>query len=386
MSRPGPLAGIRVLDLTRLLPGPVATLHLADLGAEVIKIEDPQVGDYARTLGTGKGEDSAYFRMINRNKLGLCLDLKKPGAADVFLRLASTADVVVESFRPGVVDKLGIGYEAVSAVNPKIAYCSISGYGQDGPYKDLAGHDINYLGYAGVLGQIGNEGGPPAIPNFQIADLLGGALTATMGILAAVIDARSSGRGRYVDISMTDSVLAHTYFAMLRLNDAGTSAPRGTDLLSGGLPCYATYRCADDGYMAVGALEGKFWATACQVLGRPEWVARQWEPALRAEMAALFATRKRDDWAADFAKVDCCVTPVLTLEESLVNEQIAARGMVVTADGLTQFAPPLKVSEHPFSIRHPAPGVGEHNQQLLAAAGYSAAEIAELQASGALGG
>lgn len=150
MGRPGPLAGVRVLDLTRLLPGPVATLHLADLGAEVIKIEDPQIGDYARTLGTGKGEDSAYFRMINRNKLGLCLDLKKPGAAEVFLRLAETADVVVESFRPGVVDKLGIGYSAVSAVNPKIAYCSISGYGQDGPYKDMAGHDINYLGYAGV--------------------------------------------------------------------------------------------------------------------------------------------------------------------------------------------------------------------------------------------
>ena len=385
MGRPGPLAGVRVLDLTRLLPGPVATLHLADLGAEVIKIEDPQVGDYARTLGTGKGEDSAYFRMINRNKLGLCLDLKKPGAAEVFLRLAESADVIVESFRPGVVDKLGIGYAAVSAVNPKIAYCSISGYGQDGPYKDLAGHDINYLGYAGVLGQIGHDGGAPAIPNFQIADLLGGALTAAMGILAAVIDARSSGQGRYIDVSMTDSVLAHTYFAMLRLNDAGASAPRGGDLLSGGLPCYATYRCADGGYMAVGALEGKFWAAACGVLGRPDWVARQWEPALRDELAALFATRPRDAWAADFASVDCCVTPVLSLEESLVDPQITARGMVVKADGLTQFAPPLKMSDHPFEIRRPAPAVGEHNQTLLEAAGYSPDEIAALRASGALG-
>lgn len=384
MNRAAPLAGVRVLDLTRLLPGPVATLHLADLGAEVIKIEDPQIGDYARTLGTGKGEDSAYFRMINRNKLGLCLDLKKPGAAEVFLRLAAGADVVVESFRPGVVDKLGIGYEAVSAVNPKIAYCSISGYGQDGPYKDLAGHDINYLGYAGVLGQIGHDGGPPAIPNFQIADLLGGALTAAMGILAAVIDARSSGRGRYVDVAMTDSVLAHTYFAMLRLNDAGSSAPRGGDLLSGGLPCYATYRCADGGYMAVGALEGKFWSMACSVLGRPEWVSRQWEPALREEMATLFATRSRDAWAADFATVDCCVTPVLSLEESLVNPQIAARGMVVEVDGLTQFAPPLKVSEHPFEIRQPAPKAGEHNRQLLADAGYLPEEIVALQASGAI--
>jgi alpha-methylacyl-CoA racemase len=166
--------------------------------------------------------------MINRNKQGLRLDLKKPEGVEVFMRLAATADVIIESFRPGVMDKLGIGYAAIAAVNPKIAYCSISGYGQDGPYKDLAGHDINYLGYAGVLDQIGSEGGNPAIPNFQIADLLGGALTGAMGILAAVVEAQRTGQGRYIDVSMTDSVLAHTYFTMLRLNDAGQSAPRGT--------------------------------------------------------------------------------------------------------------------------------------------------------------
>ncbi|MGB9355732.1 MAG: CaiB/BaiF CoA-transferase family protein, partial [Azonexus sp.] len=294
MSRPGPLAGIRILDLTRLLPGPVATLHLADLGADVIKIEDPQVGDYARTLGTGQGADSAYFRMINRNKRGLLLDLKKPAGVEVFLRLAETADVIVESFRPGVVDKLGVGFPAVTAVNPKIAYCSISGYGQDGPYKDLAGHDINYLGYAGVLDQIGREGGDPALPTFQIADLLGGALTAAMGILAVVLEAQRSGRGRYIDVAMTDSVLAHTYFSMLRLNDAGHSLPRGSDLLSGGLPCYAAYRCADGRHMAVGALEGKFWKTCCALLGQPAWSERQWDAGLRSEVAALFATRTRD--------------------------------------------------------------------------------------------
>lgn len=385
MSRPAPLAGIRVLDLTRLLPGPVATLHLADLGAEVIKIEDPQVGDYARTLGTGTGEDSAYFRMINRNKQGLKLDLKKPEGVEIFLRLARAADVIVESFRPGVVDKLGIGYATVAALNPKIAYCSISGYGQDGPYRDLAGHDINYLGYAGVLEQIGVEGSQPAIPNFQIADLLGGALTGVMGILAAVVEAQRTGKGRYIDVSMTDSVLAHTYFAMLRLNDAGHSAARGTDLLSGGLPCYATYRCADGKYMAVGALEGKFWQSCCAVLERPDWVKRQWDGVLRAEMASLFAARRRDEWAALFAAVDCCVTPILSPEEALTNAQISARGMVVEVDGLTQFAPPLKLSEHEFTIRQPAPKAGEHNQAILAGAGYSPDEITRLQASGALG-
>ena len=385
MSRPGPLVGIRILDLTRLLPGPVATLHLADLGAEVIKIEDPQVGDYARTLGTGQGEDSAYFRMINRNKQGLRLDLKKPAGVEVFMRLAREADVIIESFRPGVMDKLGVGYAAIAAVNPKIAYCSISGYGQDGPYKDLAGHDINYLGYAGVLDQIGSAGGNPAIPNFQIADLLGGALTAAMGILAAVIEAQRTGQGRYIDVSMTDSVLAHTYFSMLRLNDAGQSAPRGTDLLSGGLPCYATYRCADGKHMAVGALEGKFWKTACEVLGRPEWLKRQWDASLRGELAELFATRPRDEWASLFAAVDCCITPILSPEEALANEQILARKMVVQEDGLTQFAPPLKMSGFEFSIRQAAPKSGEHNAAILAAAGYSTTEIQRLESAGAFG-
>ena len=383
--RAAPLAGIRVLDLTRLLPGPVATLHLADLGAEVIKIEDPQVGDYARTLGTGSGEDSAYFRMINRNKQGLVLDLKTAAGVAVFLRLARDADVIVESFRPGVMDKLGVGYATVAALNPKVAYCAISGYGQDGPYKDLAGHDINYLGYAGVLEQIGREGGDPAIPNFQIADLLGGALTAAMGILAAVVEAQRTGQGRYIDVSMTDSVLAHTYFAMLRLNDAGRPAPRGGDLLSGGLPCYAVYRCADGKAMAVGALEGKFWKLCCQTLGQPDWVARQWDPALRSELAACFAARPRDEWAALFDGVDCCVTPVLAPDEALNNAQIQARGMVVQQDDLTQFAPPLKLSDFDFVVRQLAPKAGEHAAAILAQAGYSPDEQARLRAEGAFG-
>lgn len=389
MSRPGPLVGIRILDLTRLLPGPVATLHLADLGAEVIKIEDPLIGDYARTLGSAQqdenGQSSAYFRMINRNKQGLQLDLKKPEGVEVFLRLAAQADVIIESFRPGVMDKLGVGYATVAACNPKIAYCSISGYGQDGPYKDLAGHDINYLGYAGVLEQIGSEGGAPVIPNFQIADLLGGALTAAMGILAAVLEAQRTGQGRYIDVSMTDSVLAHSYFTMLRLSDAGRSAPRGTDVLSGGMPCYATYRCADGRFMAVGALEGKFWKRCCNVLEQPAWLTRQWDAGLRSEMGELFATRARDDWASLFATVDCCVTPILSPEEALANEQISARQMVFSADGLTQFAPPLKISGFDFSIRQPAPKAGEHTTAILAAAGFTAADIERMAGAGAFG-
>ena len=387
--RPAPLQGIRILDLTRLLPGPVASLHLADLGAEVIKIEDPQIGDYARTLGSGKlaadGKSSAYFRMINRNKQGLCLDLKQPAGVEVFLRLARDADVVIESFRPGVMDKLGVGYATVAAINPKVAYCSISGYGQDGPYRDMAGHDINYLGYAGVLDQIGSAGNKPAIPNFQIADLLGGALTAVMGILAAVLEAQRTGQGRQIDVSMTDSVLAHTYFSMLRLNESGQSAPRGSDTLSGGLPCYATYQCADGKYMAVGALEAKFWKTCCTVLDRPEWISRQWDPSLSDELGEVFMARPRDDWASLFATVDCCVTPILSPEEALQNEQLLARKMMISDDDLVQFAPPLKLSGFDFAIRQRAPDAGEHNHAILQAAGYSANEIASLKAAGVLG-
>lgn len=389
MQRPKPLSGIRILDLTRLLPGPVATLHLADLGADVVKIEDPQVGDYARTLGKGQGEDSAYFRMINRNKRGLRLDLKKPEGVEIFMALVRDADVVMESFRPGVADKLGIGYEAVRAMNPRIAYCSISGYGQDGPYRHLAGHDLNYLGYAGMLDQIGPAGGDPVIPNFQIADLLGGALTAAMGVLAAVVEAQRTGQGRHVDVSMTESVLAHAYFAMLRLNDTGTSAPRGTDMLSGGLPCYSVYRTADGRHMAVAALEAKFWQTFCQVIGRPDLIARHAvtgteAEAVKADLAALFATRTRDEWAALFAEADCCVTPVLSLEEALDNEQTQARGTVFETDGLRQFAPPMKMSEFDFTVDRRAPKVGEHSARILADAGFQPADIARFRAAGVI--
>jgi alpha-methylacyl-CoA racemase len=184
---------------------------------------------------------------------------------------------------------------------------------------------------------------------------------------------------------MTDSVLAHTYFSMLRLNDAGHSAPRGSDLLSGGLPCYGTYRCADGRHMAVGALEGKFWKACCNALERPEWIRRQWDAGLRGEMAALFATRPRDDWAALFAAVDCCVTPILSPEEALDNEQVVARRMVLREEGLTQFAPPLKLSGYEFSVRQPAPKVGEHNAEILRAAGYADAQIDRLKAAGVLG-
>lgn len=392
-----PLAGIKVLDLTRLLPGPVCTLHLADLGAEVIKIEGFDhrgAGDYARTMGLGAapGEDSFFFRVVNRNKRGMRLDLKQPAGAEVFLRLARDADVVVESFRPGVVDKLGVGYAVVKAINPKIVYCAITGYGQDGPWRDRAGHDLNYIATSGVLDQIGTadaRDSGPAIPNLQIGDLLGGALTATMGILAALLGVRATGEGRYVDVSMTDATFAHAYTGLLSVLARGGTLPRGADDLSGGLPAYGLYRTQDGRWLAVGALEPKFWQLFCDALGRPDLklhgLARGAEgERTRAEVAALLAGRPLAHWAALFENVDCGVTPVLTFEEAMAHPQLMARGMLPEVDGLKQFAPPLKMSGLDFAVRRPAPKVGADGAAILQEAGYSAAEMERLREDGVI--
>lgn len=387
----GPLAGIRILDLTRLLPGPVCTLHLADLGAEVIKIEDTGAGDYARTMGLGAapGEDSYFFRIVNRNKRGMRLDLKQAAGVEVFLRLAREADVIVESFRPGVVDKLGVGYAAVNAINPRIVYCAITGYGQDGPWRDRAGHDLNYIATAGVLDQIGVANGAPAIPDLQIGDLLGGALTAAMGILAAVIGAKATGAGRYVDVAMTDATFAHAYTGLLSVLARGQTLPRGTDDLNGGVPGYSLYRTADARYMAVGALEPKFWQVFCDAIGKPELkpfgLARGAEgERTRRELEVMFADKPLAHWATLFATVDCGVTPVLTFEEAMAHPQLAARGMLPEVDGLRQFAPPLKLSGLDFAVRSPAPKVGADGTAILREAGYAEAAIDALQKGGVI--
>jgi crotonobetainyl-CoA:carnitine CoA-transferase CaiB-like acyl-CoA transferase len=386
-----PLAGLRVLDLTRLLPGPVCSLHLADLGAEVIKIEDTGAGDYARTMGLGAapGEDSFFFRIVNRNKRALRLDLKQAAGVEAFLRLARDADVIVESFRPGVMGKLGVGYETVKALNPRIVYCAITGYGQDGPWRDRAGHDLNYIATAGVLDQIGCRDGAPAIPNLQIGDLLGGALTAVMGILAAVIGAKATGQGRYVDVAMTDASFAHAYTGLLSVLARGQTLPRGTDDLNGGLPGYGLYRTQDGRWLAVGALEPKFWQILCDAVARPDLkphgLARGAEGArARAELETLFAEQPLAHWAELFAHYDCGVTPVLTFEEALDHPQLRARGMLQEHGGLRQFAPPLKMSGLDFAVRAEPPQVGADSTVILREAGYAEAEIERLRQLGVI--
>ncbi|WP_136417351.1 MULTISPECIES: CaiB/BaiF CoA-transferase family protein [Oxalobacteraceae] len=333
-----PLQGVRILDLTRLLPGPMATMHLADMGAEVIKIEDPGLGDYARTMGPVRKEVSQFFIAVNRGKQGMRLDFKNAGQREEFLAMVENADVVVESFRPGVMDKLGVGWDTLRQRNPKLVMCAISGYGQDGPFSQMAGHDINYVGLAGMLEQNVGPDGIPALPNLQIGDLLGGAQAAVQGILAALIGAKTTGQGRFVDVSMTDAVFAHNIMPLVAVNNFGRAAPPGRDLLTGGVPCYNVYRTRDGRFMAVGALELKFWEACCDVLGRPDLKTRHWSlgqkvggsdaMAVKAELDAIFAQESLATWSERFATNDCCVTPILRADEALDHPLFKARGMI----------------------------------------------------------
>ena len=390
-----PLDGVRVLDLSRLLPGPVCTLHLADLGADVVKVEDTGAGDYARALGLAPTGDtpntpSAFFRMVNRNKRSLALDLKASAGRDAFLRLARHADAIVESFRPGVVDRLGVGYASVAAINRRIVYCSISGYGQTGPYRDRPGHDINYLGYAGVLDQTGTSGGPPALSNLQVADLLGGSMNASTAILAALFGASRTGQGSHVDVAMTEGSLAHNIFALHAIETLGRAQARGADLLTGGVPCYGVYATQDGRYLAVGALEGKFWRVLCEAIDRPDLIAGQLSTGhagalVRQQLAAVFAQRTQAQWIERLADIECCVSPVLSLDESLADAQVRARDMIVSgADGIRQYAPPFRLSGHAFAITRSAPAQGEHSVEILREAGFSAEEIGLLADNGTI--
>jgi crotonobetainyl-CoA:carnitine CoA-transferase CaiB-like acyl-CoA transferase len=336
---------------------------------------------------SGKSGDSLFFRIVNRNKKSLRLDLKQAAGVDVFLRLATDADVIFESFRPGVVDKLGVGYEAVRAINPRIVYCAITGYGQTGPWADLAGHDLNYLATSGLLDQIGTHdgtsSGAPAIPNLQVGDLLGGALTPLLGVLAAVIGAKTTGQGSHVDVAMTDAVLAHNIFPLVATLAQGKPAPRGADLLTGGVPCYAVYRTADDRYLAVGALEPKFWQVFCVAIKRPDLAPLGLATGaegrrVKAELAALIASQPLAHWRAIVENADCCVTPVLRIDEAMEHPQIVAREMVVEVGGTRQYAPPFKLSAWPWGSATPAPAAGADSDVVLAAAGFSPTEISGL--------
>jgi crotonobetainyl-CoA:carnitine CoA-transferase CaiB-like acyl-CoA transferase len=337
------LAGVRILDLSRLLPAPFCTQYLAQLGAEVLKIEEPG-GDYARSMS------AEMFSLINRGKRSAVLDLKKPEDVAALKQLVRDADVLVESFRPGVMDRLGCGYEALRAINPRLVYAALTGYGYSGPYRDRAGHDMNYLAYAGVLDQTGTSGGPPTVSNVQIADLAGGGLTCALAIVAAVFGARSSGEGTFVDSAMLDGSLALQVSATTTLRTIKSSLPRGGDMLSGALPNYRIYETADGRHVAFGALELKFFHKFLQAVERPDLMKLAPVPGpggqpLHDALTTLFKSRTREQWETLGAAADCCLCGIYTLEEALADPQVQARGLWSRdADGKPQFEFPVRFS------------------------------------------
>jgi crotonobetainyl-CoA:carnitine CoA-transferase CaiB-like acyl-CoA transferase len=395
------LDGVRVLDLSRLLPGGFCSLLLADHGAEVLKVEDMGLGDYIRWAapyheGAEHSARSAVFLALNRNKRSIRIDLKQETGRAVLLDLVRGHDVVLESFRPGVLDRLGVGYEAMRAVNPKIVLCAITGYGQDGPLRDRPGHDMNYLGLVGMLGLTGGPDGPPVQPAGQIADIGGGALMAAFGILAALREAERTGEGQVVDVSMADGALSWLAMVAARYLADGEVPARGRLDLAGGLVCYRPYACADGGWVTLGALEPKFWQAWCGGVGREDLVAAQFAApgsAEHAEVEAVFAGRTRAEWEAFAAEHECCLEPVLDLGEALSSELVRAREMVVgldqpgVAEPVSLLGAPVKLSRTPPDCnRLPGPALGEHTEAVLRAAGYDDARIAALLESGAVGG
>jgi crotonobetainyl-CoA:carnitine CoA-transferase CaiB-like acyl-CoA transferase len=406
-----PLEGVRVLDLSRLLPGGFCSLLLADFGAEVLKVEDTGMGDYIRwsppfyeTRPPGhESARSALFLSLNRNKRSIRLDLKHERGREALLRLVREHDVVLESFRPGVLDRLGVGYERMREENPKIVYCAITGYGQDGPRRAASGHDMNYLGLVGLLGLTGERGEAPIQSAGQIADLGGGALMAAFAILAALRERDGdgtpanpgSGEGQLVDVSMADGALswlamvAGAYFA------DGAVPRRGELPLAGSLICYRPYECSD-GWISLGALEPKFWQAFCRGVGREELIAKQFErPGSEAheQVREIFRSRSRAEWEEFASQHDCCLEPVLELDEALESQLVRERQMVVELEQpgverpVRQLGVPVKLGRTPGRHdRLPGPALGEHTEEVLRATGYSETEVAELLRCGAAAG
>ncbi|MFN7993481.1 MAG: CaiB/BaiF CoA-transferase family protein [Bryobacteraceae bacterium] len=355
-----PLEGTVVLDLTRLLPGAAATLQLANFGAEVIKVEEPRLGDYARSLPPYIDGEGAVFQVVNRGKKSVTLDLKTDNGREMFLKLVDRADVVVESYRPGTMERLGLGYDSLRARNERLIYVAITGYGQSGSLSALAGHDVNYLALGGVLDLNGSDGGPPVIPGTQIADLAGGAAQAVIGVLLALTARATSGRGQFVDVSMLDGAAAMLPVPLATYWATGSTPARGESVLAGQYACYRLYEAADGRWMAVGALEPKFWAALCAALGCEHLIAEQFASDPRrteiiAELAGIFRTRAAQDWFEFLRPVDACVTPVRDVAE------VAAAFGLRPCDSIV--AP--RLSETPGRLGGAAPRLGEQNNELF---------------------
>ncbi len=387
------LSGVRVLDLSLQLPGPFCTMMMADYGADVVKIDEPS----PRARNPFAAEDPGtgpLDRYLNRGKKSVTLNLKSAEGQEIFRKMATTADVVVEGFRPGVVKRLGVDYETLSAANPGLVYCSISGYGQTGPMRDVAGHDVNYLSYAGVLGLSGRPEDPPSLLPVQVGDVYGGSMMALSGILMALLSRQRTGKGAWIDISMTDGSVASLAIPASNLLGGGIPQERGALPLAGMLPCYDAYRCADGGYVSLGGLEPWFWKKLVTRLGREDfdelqYAAGESAEGVRRDLQAIFLGKTRDEWIRLFEGEDVCISPVLSLDEAMSHPNTVARRMVVDVGsplGGTepQLGLPIKIAGEEERAPGRAPRLGEHDDPVLEELGYSGEEIAGLRARGVI--
>ena len=369
------LEGIRVLDATRLLPGALATMYLADFGADVIKIEQPGVGDYARHLFMKDGENPV-FTSTNRGKRSVAIDLKQARGREALLALALKADVLIESFRPGVMHRLGLGYEVLHGVNPRLVYVALTGYGQSGPMRDAAGHDINYLAMCGALDLIGVRDGEPVVPGIQIADIAGGGIQAAMGVLFALMARQRTGEGQFVEVSMTHGTANLIALPLAQYHASGQEPKRGEGILGGQYACYGVYRCRDGRWVAVGALEPKFWEALCRALKRPDLIVDHYTEArqseLKRELGNIFAQKDAVDWVSDLEPSDCCVTLVRTISES------------ASCDWLRTCDPAPRLSDTPGLRAASTPKLGQHTREVLLEAGVPEAKIEDYLRMGAI--
>jgi len=380
-----PLDGIKVLDLTRYLPGPFATQILADFGAEIIKIEEPG-GEFGRFVPPFAGGLSTRFCAVNRNKKSITIDLKSGKGKEIFKKLASGADIIIEQFRPGVMDKMGLGYNSLRPDNEGLIYCSLTGYGLSGPWALRAGHDINYLNTAGISALNAGRGGVPVVSSVQIADVAGGSLYAVIGVLLALFHRSRSGKGQLCDIAMMDGALSLLSYTIGEWSGKGSQPEAGREFLTGGFAMYNTYRCSDGKYVGLGAIEGKFWSGFCRKIGRDDLTALQFDLLKQDEMIAdissIMLTKTRDEWTEFFADSDICFTPVLELDEVSDHEQVRAREMLYkilnfNGGGKDLFVAgnPVKLSESPCEVVLRFPETGGDAVKILSDAGYSEDEI-----------
>lgn len=388
-----PLEGLVVLDLTRLLPGPLCTMLMGDYGAEVIKIEDLEAGDPTRFVGRFLEGSGTFFRVLNRNKKSFAVNLKTEAGCKILKELAGRADVLVEGFRPGVMDRLGLGYESLAEINPRLVYASISGYGQEGPYRERAGHDINYAALSGLLDLSAAEGSAPRVPTAQVADIAGGSLMALNGIMMALYKRQESGRGSFIDIPMTRGLLPWLTYAASGYNDDGNLPGYGRGHITGGYACYNIYETADGRHMSLGALEPVFWQRFCEAAGRPQWAELQFEDRnqkqLISEVRALFKEKTRAQWEEFFSNLDACCEPVLNLEEAIGHPVSREGGYWLKTrheTGETELTPgfPLLFSGREGERRLPPPRHGEHTGEILRDIGYTDNTIKSLAAKGVI--